>query len=121
MPLKPVAKQGDVSATAGTTVHETATTGSWSAGPVTPVPYAFLTIGGTPVVHEASCVFTFNGSNDSSGTPVTIGPIPVTVTLTAASTTLQKGTTFVLRDGDSTQDSYGNKLEASAANNLQSD
>jgi hypothetical protein len=44
------------------------------------------------------------------------------VKLTAASTTLQKGSTFVLRDGDSTQDSFGNTLTAHATNNnLRSD
>ncbi len=112
-----VAKAGDVTASVGTTYFGTATSGAWTAaGPVTETTYSFLTIQGAAVVHQASCSFSFSGSD---GTNAVTGAS--SVTLTASSTTLQKGSTFVLRDGDSAQDIYGNTLTVSAPNILTSD
>jgi hypothetical protein len=81
--------------------------------------YPFMTIGGVAVIHQAMCTFSFTGTGPSPGNaPVSGTSI---VTLTATSTTLQKGSTFVLRDGDTKQDSFGNTLAVSASNHVKSD
>jgi hypothetical protein len=119
MPLKPVAKDGDVTATARSTKLPPAVSGSWTAGSVVTTRYPFMTIGGVAVIHQAMCTFSFTGTGPSPGNaPVSGTSI---VTLTATSTTLQKGSTFVLRDGDTKQDSFGNTLAVSASNHVKSD
>jgi len=118
MPLKPVGKVGDTAATVGTGMYGAAASGSWTAGPVTETAYALPTIGGVATIHAASCTFSFSGVQSDGTTPVT-GTSPVT--LTAATTTLQKGSTFVLRDGDAFSDTYGNTLTVHAAGILRSD
>jgi hypothetical protein len=114
---KSAAKAGDIKATAGTTMYSPAVTGSWVAGPVQPVTgYAKLTTGGSQVVHEAKCTFSFTGTGPSPGNAPVSGTS--TVTLSGKTTKLQKGKSNVIHDGDSEQDSYGNKLEAQASGKL---
>lgn len=117
MPSLPVAVHGDVHATVGTTLWGTATSGSWTAGAVTDQTYAWLTVGGTAVVHAASCVFSFSGSDGMSQ----VNSPPLTVSLTPpAPTVLQHGSTFVLRNGDTISDTYGNTLTVQASGILKS-
>ena len=113
---KPAAKTGDTQATVGTTMFGAAATGTWTAGPISETPpYPLLTIGGTTVIHVASCTFSFSGLQ-ADGTTAVNGTSPVT--LTASSTTLQKSSTFVLRDLDTANDTYGNTLTVHAAANI---
>lgn len=118
MPLKPVAKTGDTTKTEGTTMFTGASTGTWTGAAISETAYPLPTIGGVGVIHMASCVFSFSGFAADGTTAVTGSS---TVTLTAGSTTLQKGSTFALRNGDTTQDAFGNTLTVSAANILRSD
>lgn len=110
-------KTGDVTATpntAATTFPSPAVAGTWSAGPITPTPYSHFKVAGAAVIWKAVCVFTLTGATDASSNAVT--PLPTsTVTLTAAGTTLQAGSTFVLRRGHTAQDTWGNKLDATPA------
>lgn len=117
MALKPVAKDGDVKATKGSKLLDGAASGTWAAGAVSTTPYPFLTIDGFAVIHEAKCTFTFTGLTSAS---VSISGTS-DVKLTAASTTLQEGSTFVLRDGDKKEDGFGNTLTAQATKHLRSD
>ena len=103
---KSVAVEGDVSATPGSTPYSGAETGSWTAGAITYQGYDPLTIGGTRVVSEASCTFSFSGAS-SSGATITGTE---TVTLSAGGTKLQGGSSKVLVDGDRKAGSYGNEL-----------
>jgi hypothetical protein len=115
MPGLPVAVHGDVHATVGAGMFGSATSGSWTAGTVTEQTYTWLTVGGAAVVHAASCTFSFTGSdgmNTVTGTS--------TVSLTAATTVLQHGSTNVLRNGDSASDTYGNTLAVQASGILTS-
>ena len=116
MPSIFVARQGEVTATAGTTPFTGADNGTWTAGPVSYTAYAKLKRGGTGVIHRASCLFSFSGAN-SSGTAVAGTS---TVTLTAGTTKLQKGVSNVLQNNDEASDSYGNKLKASSSEKLKS-
>jgi hypothetical protein len=112
-----VAVAGDIVATAGsdTTFGGTADTGAWSAGQVTVVDYAKLTIGGQhPVVHEASCTFTFNGSKTAGGATTAVTGSS-TVTLRASTTVLQKALSNVLLVGDEARDSFGNSVSVGSA------
>jgi len=120
MAVKPVAVEGDASAEAGTTPYTGATRGTWTAGSVTETSYDVLTSGGTKVIHKAECSFSFTGD---SAPPQTVGDVSgdSTVTLEASGTALQGGSTFVLVDGDSETDSYGNKVSVSASAALQAD
>jgi len=115
---KPVAKVGQVTASEGKGMYGAATSGSWTKGEIKPTSYPKLSIGGKEVLHEATCKFSFSGKTDSSP-PVTVTGTS-DVTLSAKTTKLQKGASNVLRDGDSAEDSYGNKLEVSAQNVLKS-
>ena len=116
MATKPVAVEGDVSATPGTTPYSGADSGTWTAGAVSYKRYDKLTVGGQKAVYEASCDFSFSGTN-SGGSTVKGNE---TVTLTASSTTLQGGTSNVIRDGDRASGSYGNELRTSASGDLKS-
>jgi hypothetical protein len=118
-----VAKSGDVSPTNGTGMFTdphtmvTAASGNWTAGPVTETSYPFLTIGGAAVLHEATCTFAFAGYDSSNNAMAGTSDVD----LVKGPTTLQKSSTFVLRDTDSKSDGYGNTLSLSAPNNLTSD
>ena len=113
---KPVAVVGDVTATPA------AASGSltWQAVDppgVTYSSYTWLTVAGVAVIHGATCGFT--GTDSSSGVTT-----PSSVTLpdvTAPTTTLQHGASNVLRDRDTAQDSFGNKLTVSATGILTSE
>lgn len=115
MPPISVAIQGDVVATPGTVPATGAASGTWTAGPVSYQSYSKLKVGGN-VIHQASCTFNFSGAT-SGGSAVTDVS---TVTLTAGSTKLQKGSTFVLQNGDQKSDSFGNKLQAQSSRKLKS-
>ena len=117
MALKSVAVQGDASASAGSAMYTGATSGSWTAGPVTETKYDVLTSGGKKVIYKAECSFSFVGEN-SGGSAVTGES---SVTLEASGTGLQGGSTFVLVDGESANDSYGNTVSVSASAILQAD
>jgi hypothetical protein len=99
----------------GPTYPSPSTAGTWAAAQVAPVSYPFLTVGGVAVLHGASCVFTFTPTDGTSPANPTS-----TVTLTATATALQKGSTFVLRNGDSAHDTYGNTLTVAATGILTS-
>jgi hypothetical protein len=109
-------KTGDVKASPSPglpafTLPSPAVAGTWQAGPVSTTPYGHFKLDGARVIWKATCTFTLSGATDSNG--VTITPEPTSsVTLTAPATTLQAGTTNVLRRGHSANDFYGNKLEA---------
>jgi hypothetical protein len=112
---KPVAVQGEIKATPGTTPFAPADTGSWTAGPVVEVTHAKLGVKGKLVVLEASCTFSFSGAVSSTGAPVAGVEV---VMLKPTTTILLKSGTFVLLDGDKKQGTYGNTLEAAAAGHL---
>jgi hypothetical protein len=116
MPSIPVARQGEVTATAGTTPYTGADSGTWTPGSINSTAHTKLKRGGTSVIRQASCLFSFSGAN-SSGTAVAGTS---TVTLTAGTTKLQKGVSNVLQDGDEASDSYGNKLKAITSGKLKS-
>ncbi len=110
MAVKPLARAGDVSATAGTVFYTGADSGSWAAGPVTETPAAGFTSDGSSVVTQASCVFTFTGK---AGT--TPKPGSSTVTLSAGDRALTVGGAAPLVDGDSTSDAFGNTVRVSSS------
>ena len=123
-----VAKAGDVQATRGppTSPPSPSMSGSWTAGTIVESTYPGLTIGSAPVVYGATCRFEFSGTDNSSGTPVTIPPpLPSSVVSLppagAPPTTLQRGASNVLRQGDTNSDTYGNTLSVAATGHLTSD
>jgi len=115
MALKPVAVKGDASASTGSVPYTGAVEGEWTAGAVTETSYAQLTSGGTEVIHEARCTFSFVGGSDPPNGRTADVSGSSTVTLSAAGTVAQGGLAHVLRDGDEAQDSYGNTVSVSAA------
>jgi hypothetical protein len=116
---KPVAVEGEISATAGTTLHPPAASGTWTAGPVVEVPHTKLSVAGKAVVLQATCTFTFSGTTSPPASSPVAG-VEVVV-LSPASTILLSSSTSVLVDGDSAEGVYGNKLEVSAAGHLGTD
>lgn len=121
MAPKSVAVEGNASASAGSTLVEPAKAGSWDAGDVSETSYDFLTVDSTKVIWKAECTFSFTGDSDPPNGVVEDVHRSSTVTLEASGTALQGGSTFVLVDGDSTQDDYGNTVRVSASANLQAD
>jgi hypothetical protein len=117
---KRVGVKGDVQPTNGTTQPEKGTGGTWASGPIRYQTYAYLKVGGTPAIYEASCTFTWNGMLKADPSKAH-SPEYSTVTLTATTKLTQKGSKKVLVDGDSAQDEYGNKLQVSAAGVLKTD
>jgi hypothetical protein len=67
------------------------------------------------VIYEATCTFAFAGTKGNSAVVDSS-----TVTLTAAATLLQGQSSFVLRDGDSAQDNYGNTVKTQSSRTMQS-
>ncbi|MEU8471616.1 hypothetical protein AB0F30_27540 [Streptomyces sp. NPDC029006] len=110
-----VVVRGGVSATVGTSPFKSADSGTWTAGAVVETPSSLVTVGDSPVLHQASCVFAFVGK---------AGQAPVsgasTVTLTATAGGLLADGEGVLLDGDSAQDEYGNTLKAGSSAALRS-
>ncbi|MGW0411248.1 hypothetical protein ACWDZX_08115 [Streptomyces collinus] len=110
-----VVARGGVSAMAGAAPLKGADSGTWSAGTVAETPSSRVTVGGSPVLHQASCSFTFTGK---AGQTVVGGASTVTLTATAGGLLADgKG---VLLDGDSAQDEYGNTLTAGSSAALRS-
>jgi hypothetical protein len=119
VPARSVAVDGDVSATAGTAFYTGATSGTWTAGPITATTYENLESGGKKVIWKAECTFSFTGEN-SGGSAVTGTE---KVTLTATTKLLDPGQ-HVLVDGDSktggdAPPTFDNKLTVSAAGPLE--
>lgn len=116
---KPVAVQGEIKATPGSTPFAPADTGSWTAGPVVEVTHPKLQVKGKPVVLEASCIFTFSGSVSSTGAPV-IGAETVTL-LPAGTKVRSESSKSVLVDGDKLKGQFGNELATAPAGHLSTD
>jgi hypothetical protein len=100
MPSKSVAVTGDA---------VLVPTGDFVAGPVTYVSYNNLSIGGVGVISGVSCTFT----NSSTGATDL-------VVLSANSTTLQKGLSGVLVNGDSATGALGNQIQINTSSKLTS-
>lgn len=116
-----VGVEGEVQATAGSTVPETASGGSWSAGSVSYTGYNQLKVGGTKVIYRASCTFTYSGGTQKADSSKPHATVTSTVTLTATTKLTQHGLNHVLVHGDTEQDSYGNKLKVQAGGVLKTD
>ncbi|MEW2121951.1 hypothetical protein AB0945_43970 [Streptomyces sp. NPDC005474] len=113
---KSVARTGDVSTKAGTTLPAGTDSGAWTPGAVTVTTTDLLTSDGRKVVVEATCDFSFTGK--SGNTAVTNSS---TVKLKPGSRSLNAGGIAPLVDGDSNQDSYGNTVSVSSDALLQTD
>jgi hypothetical protein len=110
-----VAVTGEVVATPGTTPFTGANPGgSWTAGSISMQTYGKLTIGDQPVMHGASCTFSFSGTT-GTGAPISGSEV---VTLTAGTTVLQKGQSGVLVQGNSATGTFGNTLAVQTARKL---
>ena len=105
----PVARTGDVSATAGTGVPTTADSGTWTPGKVEETTTDLLSSDGKAVVVAASCTFAFAGTKGNSAVAdsSTVALKPKDRAVTAAGVT-------PLVDGDSRKDDYGNTVSASS-------
>jgi hypothetical protein len=114
---KSVAVDGQVTATVGTVLLSPATTGTWTAGPITYQSYDKLKIGGAKVIHKAECTFSFSGSNTTPPTPVAVTGTEK-VKLEPTFTLLQKNRSKVLLNGNSEQSSHGNTLTVVSENVL---
>jgi len=124
---KKVAVVGEVQAVPGSGLPPSAAGGSgaWTPKKVEVKEQPKLKVGGTAVIYEASCTFSFEGAN-SAGSAVKDSE---TVTLTAGTTLLQKDHDHVLRDGDTKEGKYGdtklgltpNKLVVTAKGKAASD
>ncbi|MDD7933726.1 hypothetical protein [Actinomycetospora straminea] len=77
--------------------------GKWAAGPVTESTCGGLTVGGKPVVWQASCTFTFTNSNTGA-------TVLVVVDLAASTAAVRVGRQDVLVHGDSVA-KQGNRLK----------
>jgi hypothetical protein len=110
-----VAREGDVSATPGTTPYTGAAKGEWTAGTVTYTSYEKVVSGGAKAISKAECTFSFSGS--TSGGSAVSGT--ETVTLEAQPTKLQKSDAGVIVDGDSATGTFGNTLTASSGEKLE--
>ena len=103
---KPVAVKGQV-----TPIPAQDGSGTWTPGGVEYETYDHLTIGGQPVIHGASCTFTFAGTTSKP---------PDKVVLSASASRLQGGQAHVLVDGDSATGLAGNQLKVITGNKLRS-
>jgi hypothetical protein len=116
--MKPVARAGDVSATASSATNypndkSPAATGSWAVlGAVSETTVSVAESDGSKVVRSASCQFSFTGTNTQGGASFTSPPS--TVTLTPATRKLKVGGSYPLVDGDEATDAFGNKVSVSS-------
>ncbi len=101
----PVARDGDVSTTVGTTPFTGATSGTWTAGDLTVTTTGRARADGEEIVTAASCTFSFAGTNGQ--TPVSGTSV---VALQPAARKLRFGTAFPLVDGETTSDTFGNTV-----------
>ena len=117
-----VATEGDVVVTLGTMPYQAGSSGLWSAGSVSYVSYAYLTVDGKKVISEASCGFSFSGKKDAEPHDPVVTPGPQTLKLAPPQPTLlQKGDAHVLRNGDTASDQWGNTLTVVTQNRLTSE
>jgi hypothetical protein len=114
---KSVAAKDDVSATPGTAPFTGADQGTWTAGEINAPGHPEFQVGGAAAISEASCVFSFQGTNSGTGAVV---PGQETVTLTSGTTKLHIGQVTVLVDGDeaSGNGGFGNKLTVASTRKL---
>jgi hypothetical protein len=117
-----VATEGDVVVTLGTVPYQVGSSGLWSAGSVSYVSYAYLTVDGKKVISEASCGFSFSGKKDVEPHDPVVTPGPQSLKLSPPQPTLlQKGDAHVLRHGDTASDQWGNTLTVVTQNRLTSE
>ena len=117
-----VAAEGDVVVTVGTVPYQPNSSGLWSAGSVSYVSYAYLTVDGKKVISEASCGFSFSGTKNAEPHDPVVTPGPQTLKLAPPQpTVLQKGDAQVLRNGDTATDQWGNTLTVVTQNRLTSE
>ena len=109
MATKSVAREDDVSATAGTKLATGADSGAWTAEGVTVATTALVTSDGREVVLEATCTFTFKGKSGNSTMTASS-----TLTLKPGSRTLHVGDVAPLVDGDRIQDVFDNTISVSS-------
>ena len=122
MPAVAVATEGDVVVTLGTVPYQPNSTGTWSAGSVSYVSYAYLMVDGKKVISEASCGFSFSGAKNAPPNDPVATPGPQSLKLAPPQpTVLQKGDAQVLRHGDTATDQWGNTLTVVTANALTSE
>ena len=106
----PVAREGDVSTTVGTTPFTGATSGTWTAGDLELTTTGRAQADGKEIVTAASCTFSFagtNGQTNVNGTSV--------VTLQPASRRLRFGTASPLVHGNSASDTFGNTIRVTSS------
>lgn len=121
--MNPVARAGDVAATASSATNypndaSPTATGAWTAGQVSETTVGIAGSDGARVVRQASCVFTFAGSNTQSGAPVSSTS---TVTLNPSPRLLKVDGRDPLVAGDEAQDLYGNTLRVTSSASWRTD
>jgi uncharacterized protein YjdB len=115
--MNPVARTGDVSATASSAKNypnDTAptATGSWAVlGKVFETPASVAESDARAIVISATCQFSFTGTT-TSGASFTSPPS--TVTLNPTTRKLKVGGSYPLVNGDEAPDAFGNKLSVSS-------
>jgi hypothetical protein len=117
MAVKNVATKDDVRTVVSVTPVAPATSGNWTAGPVSVTAYPSLLVDGQGVIYEARCEFSFKATSP----PVTDVD---TVVLNASSlgrTHLQGLHDQVLRDGDSITSPKGNTVRIVSSQRLRSE
>jgi hypothetical protein len=112
MTTKPVAREGDVSATVGSTKPLGVADGTWQKGQVSLTTKATVKSDEKAIVVGASCTFTMPDAKAQNGSAVTVQPS--TVTLIPGSAKLNIGGSAPLLDGDSAEDMYGNKVSVTS-------
>jgi hypothetical protein len=94
----------------------------WTAGTISVKSYAQLKIDGVEAIYEASCTFSFSGSNSKNNGAAVTGSDPVTLSAAALGKThLQGQENQVLRDGDSITSPDGNTLKIVSSERLRSE
>ena len=104
-----VARSGDVSAAAGATPYTGATSGTWTAGTPELTTSGVLSSDGRAAVVKARCSFSFSGTNGQTGVTGSS-----TVTLEPGGRALTAAGVCPLVDGDTAEDSFGNKVSVAS-------
>jgi hypothetical protein len=113
MATKPVARDGDVSASVGSLLPPGVAEGTWQDGPVSVTKKPSFTSDGTALVVAASCTFTMPDAKAPNGNPVAVPPS--IVNLNPESRKLKVGGSSPLVDGDFDDDNYGNTVSVSSS------
>ena len=92
--------------------------GAWSEVSLSVETLDVLTIAGAAVAWKANASFQYAGTMGGNPAPPSA---PSPVTLTGTSTALTATGKALLRDGDSAEDSFGNKITVSADHPLRSE